>query len=209
MTAISPQILLQAYSVGGTKSAPKPDTPKMEIEKPTFDTGFGIEKSSVVMDMTPFTVIPVTATPSSDPSSARKPNPVPPARVTSGTATPPGVGATASVPPGATRAATSPTGALPQTQGPVAAAIVLVPLTTPAPEYPRDAMISGTQGFVVVEFTVNTEGATQDIAVVDASPQRVFDQAARRAVSRWKFQPLLQNGMPIERRVQRRIDFKL
>jgi protein TonB len=84
-----------------------------------------------------------------------------------------------------------------------------VPLATPAPDYPRDAMMSGTQGYVVVEFTINLEGGTQDISVVDASPQRTFDQAARRAVSRWKFQPLIENGQPVEKRVQRRIDFKL
>jgi protein TonB len=85
----------------------------------------------------------------------------------------------------------------------------LVPLSTPAPDYPRDAMVAGTQGYVLVEFTINLEGSTQDVTVVEASPQRVFDQAARRAVMRWKFEPLLEGGTPVEKRVQRRIDFKL
>ena len=209
---------LKSYSVGGTKSTPK-DESKVTIEKPKFDTDLGIEKPTMgAMDMTPFTVTPVTVAPAAKP--APKPAPAKaeaPATVATAPSRPvaagpaaAGGGATASVPaPAPSRAAPSPTGAVPQTQGATAPTLTLVPLATPAPDYPREAMMAGTQGYVVVEFTINTEGGTQDITVVDASPQRTFDQAARRAVSRWKFQPLLENGQPIEKRVQRRIDFKL
>lgn len=205
---------LKTYSVGGTKNTPKADT-KVEIEKPKLDTGLGIEKPTMgVIDMTPFTVTPVTVAPSAPATRAApaaKPAPVAPAPVRPATATaaPVGGGTTPTVPAAAPARAPTPTGAVPQTQGATGPTLTLVPLATPAPEYPRDAMMAGTQGYVVVEFTINLEGGTQDIAVVDASPQRTFDQAARRAVSRWKFQPLLENGQPVEKRVQRRIDFKL
>lgn len=212
---------LKTYSVGGTKNTPKVDS-KVEIEKPKLDTGFAIEKPVVgTIDMAPFTVTPVTVAPSAPaktaPAKAAAPIatvPAPvaaaPARANSGAPAASGAGATPNLPPATPARAPTPAGAVPQAQGATApaATLTLVPLSTPAPEYPREAMISGTQGYVVVEFTINLEGGTQDISVVEASPQRTFDQAARRAVARWKFQPLLENGQPVEKRVQRRIDFK-
>jgi protein TonB len=212
---------LKSYSVGGTKNTPKVDS-SVTIEKPKLDTGIGIEKPTMgAMDMTPFTVTPVTVAPSAPASRTAASKPAPAAAVPVETvparpaaAVPPAsnaarAGATPTVPAAAPARAPTPAGAVPQAQGAVAPSLTLVPLATPAPEYPRDAMMSGTQGYVVVEFTINLDGGTQDISVVDASPQRTFDQAARRAVARWKFQPLVENGQPVEKRVQRRIDFKL
>lgn len=206
---------LKTYSVGGTKTTPKAEGAATKIEKPKFEGGVGFEKPTMgEMDMTPFTVVPVTVAPTQPAATVPKtaaPKTTAPARPVSAAAVPAAGGATPSLPPqhSNVRSAPSPTGTVPQAKGPTAAALNLVPLATPAPEYPRDAMVAGTQGYVLVEFTINLEGSTQDIAVVDASPQRVFDQAARRAVSRWKFQPLLEDGTPVEKRVQRRIDFKL
>lgn len=206
---------LKTYSVGGTKTTPKADIKATQIEKPTFDSNVGFEKPTMeAMDMTPFTVMPVTVAPSKPAAAAPKaaaPVASAPARPVSNAATPAGGGATPTLPPAAApvRSTPSPAGAVPQVKGGTVPTLALVPLSTPAPDYPRDAMVAGTQGYVLVEFTINLEGATQDVTVVDASPQRVFDQAARRAVMRWKFQPLLEGGMPVEKRVQRRIDFKL
>lgn len=207
---------LKSYSVGGTKTTPKQES-TVTIEKPKLDTDLGIEKPTMgAIDMTPFTVTPVTVTPTKAAPKATVPSaaaamPVvtAPARPASTAPRAAGGGTTPSVPAAAPARTPSSAGALPQAQGATAPTLALVPLATPAPEYPRDAMMSGTQGYVVVEFTINLEGGTQDISVVDASPQRTFDQAARRAVSRWKFQPLVENGQPVEKRVQRRIDFKL
>jgi len=204
---------LKSYSVGGTKNTPKADS-SVTIEKPKFDTDLGIEKPTMgAIDMTPFTVTPVTSAPAAK-GSASKAAATKAAPVTAVAVTPPrsnaATGSTPTLPAGGPAMPTpSPAGAVPQAQGATASTLTLVPLATPAPEYPRDAMMSGTQGYVVVEFTINLEGGTQDIAVVDATPQRTFDQAARRAVSRWKFKPLVENGQPVEKRVQRRIDFKL
>jgi protein TonB len=72
------------------------------------------------------------------------------------------------------------------------------------PDYPREAALAGTEGYVVVEFTVNTAGDAVDIDVIEAQPRSIFDSAARRAVSRWKFQP------PLEaKRIRRTITFTL
>ena len=202
---------LKTYSVGGTKTTPKAATTVAPVEKPKFDAGLGIEKP--MMDMTPFTVTPVVATPVAPVagSGAAHPAPknAPSAKPSSSGTTASGSGALPAAQAAAARGTPPVAGALPQAQTATAPALVLVALSTPSPDYPREAALAGTQGFVVVEFTINSEGSTQDINVVEASPQRVFDTAARRAVSRWKFQPVLENGNPVTKRVQRRIDFKL
>lgn len=66
----------------------------------------------------------------------------------------------------------------------------LRPLSTPAPQFPRDALRAGQSGEVQVEFTVGTDGSVTSARVVNAEPRRVFDRAALDAVQRWRFQPL-------------------
>jgi protein TonB len=78
-----------------------------------------------------------------------------------------------------------------------------------APEYPREAYIKHTEGWVEVEFTVTPEGTVTAAAVAGANPPRVFNEAAMRAVQRWTFKPKLENGKPVEERMKRRIEFKL
>lgn len=68
--------------------------------------------------------------------------------------------------------------------------------------------MAGITGYVVVTFTLNIDGVPQDIAIAESAPPRVFDQSARRAVARWRFEPVVINGQAVERKVQRRIDFK-
>jgi len=66
----------------------------------------------------------------------------------------------------------------------------LRPLSTPAPNFPPDALRAGTSGEVQVEFTVGTDGSVATARVVNAEPRRVFDRAALDAVQRWRFQPV-------------------
>ena len=58
-----------------------------------------------------------------------------------------------------------------------------------APVYPRGAERRKIEGHVVVTYTVDTEGKVSDVAVAEAVPEGVFDDAAMRAVSRWKYEP--------------------
>ena len=66
----------------------------------------------------------------------------------------------------------------------------LRPLSTPAPNFPEEALRAGTSGEVQVEFTVGTDGSVSGARVVSATPRRVFDRAALDAVQRWRFQPV-------------------
>lgn len=64
----------------------------------------------------------------------------------------------------------------------------LKPIKRVEPEYPADALRSGTNGFVEVEYTVDA-GKVASVSVVNAKPARTFETAAVRAVKQWQFAP--------------------
>ena len=49
----------------------------------------------------------------------------------------------------------------------------------------------------------------RDVVVIDADPPDVFDHEAIRAVSKWKFKPRIEDGRPVEARVEQLVDFRL
>ncbi|WP_460833549.1 energy transducer TonB, partial [Lysobacter humi (ex Lee et al. 2017)] len=63
-------------------------------------------------------------------------------------------------------------------------------LSTPAPDFPSEALRNAQSGEVQVEFTVDTSGLVSAARVVRATPPRVFDRAALSAVKRWRFAPI-------------------
>ncbi len=75
----------------------------------------------------------------------------------------------------------------------------VVPLVRIAPEYPARAAERGVAGWVLLEFTVTAAGTVRDVSVVDSDPPRTFDRAAKKAVSRFKYRPKIENGKPVER----------
>lgn len=84
-----------------------------------------------------------------------------------------------------------------------------VPVSTPAPEYPRAAAVAGVEGKVLVEFTINAQGRTEDIDILSAEPRGMFERAAQRAVADWRFQPYQVNGQAQPKRMQQTLTFKL
>jgi TonB family C-terminal domain len=75
--------------------------------------------------------------------------------------------------------------------------------------YPTAAMRARQEGWVLVSFTVDPNGRTSDIKVVDAQPRRVFDRAAIDAVQRYEFTPAKKDGVAVAIVKQQRIEFKL
>jgi protein TonB len=75
--------------------------------------------------------------------------------------------------------------------------------------YPTAALRARQAGWVVVSFTVDADGGTSDINVVDAKPGRIFDRAAIDAVKRYRFKPAMKNGVAVSSTKQQRIEFKL
>ncbi len=85
-----------------------------------------------------------------------------------------------------------------------------LPIVKVAPVYPRRALQRGIEGFVIVEFTVNTIGAVKEPFVVEAQPAGIFDQAALDAAKKFKYKPRVVNGEATEvSGVQNRITFKI
>jgi TonB family protein len=68
------------------------------------------------------------------------------------------------------------------------------------PVYPPAALRDHVEGWVELIFTVTETGAVRDIEVVDSEPRGVFESAASKALSAWRFRPRLANGQPVAHR---------
>jgi protein TonB len=86
----------------------------------------------------------------------------------------------------------------------------VVPLVRVEPQYPMQAAQRGIEGWVELAFTISTAGTVKDARVTKAHPRRIFDKAALTAVRKWKYNPKVENGSPVERNgVQVRLAFRL
>ncbi len=78
-----------------------------------------------------------------------------------------------------------------------------------APKYPRAALRRNLSGWVDVAFTVAFDGSVKDIDVPKSHPNEIFVESAIQAVEKWEFEPVLDNGTIIEKRVAVRMLFAL
>lgn len=85
----------------------------------------------------------------------------------------------------------------------------LVALVRIPPEYPAQARMRRIEGYVDVEFTVDSEGRVRNATVIDASPPGVFDRAAINSVMYWRFEPRREDGRAVEVTARQRIEFNL
>ena len=69
-----------------------------------------------------------------------------------------------------------------------------LPIMRVTPIYPSRASRRGIEGWAEVAFTINTNGATEDIRVVAEDPPGVFGRAAVKAVRKWKYKPQVIDG---------------
>jgi periplasmic protein TonB len=74
-----------------------------------------------------------------------------------------------------------------------------MPFVRIEPEYPRRAIVQEIEGWVKVQFTVTGTGAVTDVVVIENSPSNIFDDAAVRAVSRWRYNPKVEGTVAVER----------
>lgn len=64
------------------------------------------------------------------------------------------------------------------------------------PEYPMKARQEGIEGFVKLLIDITEEGLVTNARIIEAEPRRYFETSARRAVLRWKYDPLMVDGKP-------------
>ena len=77
------------------------------------------------------------------------------------------------------------------------------------PKYPRGAQRRNQTGFVDVIFAVGPDGTVGDVEVYGAEPEGVFDEAAVEAVRQWEFEPVVEDGTAVSKRVAVRMSFNL
>lgn len=77
------------------------------------------------------------------------------------------------------------------------------------PDYPTRAQRKHQEGYVDLHFTSSTTGDVKDVVVAAAEPAGVFDEAAIRALKRWKFKPKEVDGQAIDQRLALRMRFEL
>ena len=78
-----------------------------------------------------------------------------------------------------------------------------------APRYPSEAQRKGLDGWVELEFTVAKDGTVKDLTVFRAEPAETFDAAAIKAVSQWRYRPIVRDGRVVEQRARLRVRFAL
>ena len=78
-----------------------------------------------------------------------------------------------------------------------------------APKYPRSAVRRNLSGWVDLMFTVSGEGTVKNVVIRGSAPGDVFVDAATRAVEQWEFEPVLENGVVIEKQAAVRMMFAL
>jgi TonB family protein len=77
-----------------------------------------------------------------------------------------------------------------------------------AVNYPSRASANGVSGYVIVEFTLNSNGTATNIGVVEAQPAGVFDRAATDAVARGRFDTSVLPADKQPTRARLRVTFK-
>jgi len=83
------------------------------------------------------------------------------------------------------------------------------PLVRVPPEYPLRAAERGIQGRVCAVFTVTPEGTVSNPEVY-STDHAILNRAALRAISRFRYQPKIENGEPVPRpNVRFCMDFQL
>lgn len=86
----------------------------------------------------------------------------------------------------------------------------VVPLVRVEPQYPMSAKQRGIEGWVELRFRITPAGTVDDVEVTASNPGTVFNRAAVRAVSKWKYNPKVENGVAVDRPgVRQRIKFEL
>jgi len=85
-----------------------------------------------------------------------------------------------------------------------------VPMVRVPPQYPERAAQRGIEGRVLVEFTISKSGSVKDPKVIAYEPSKIFNKAALKAVSQWKYNPKIEDGKAVEQKgIRIAIPFRL
>ncbi|MFK8030497.1 MAG: TonB family protein [Gammaproteobacteria bacterium] len=77
------------------------------------------------------------------------------------------------------------------------------------PRYPVRARSRGFVDKVIVSIRIDSTGKVDEVSVVNQDSRPMFQRAVVRAVSKWKFEPLLRNGEAVEQILEQSFNFQL
>jgi protein TonB len=78
-----------------------------------------------------------------------------------------------------------------------------------SPQFPLAARQRGIEGWVDLQFIVNTDGSVGELTIVGAQPVGIFEQAALDAVRNWHYQPVMRAGQAVSQRARVRLRFAM
>lgn len=85
----------------------------------------------------------------------------------------------------------------------------VTPLVRIPPVYPMRAKRMGIQGWVKIQFLINTDGNVAHVEILAAEPADCFETAVINCVSRWRFKAGTVAGTPVNTWVETTIRFEL
>lgn len=83
----------------------------------------------------------------------------------------------------------------------------VIPLVRIQPRYPAQAARNRLSGTVIVEFEITPDGSVTNPRVVRSEPSNIFDEAAVKAILRWKFKPKIVDGKPVSQYASQEFKF--
>jgi TonB family protein len=76
-------------------------------------------------------------------------------------------------------------------------------------QYPSRALQNNIEGWVELAYTVGPDGKVSNLKVLNATPPKTFESSASNAVSRLRYQPVIQGGKAISVGTQVRIVYRV
>ena len=75
--------------------------------------------------------------------------------------------------------------------------------------YPPRARAKGTEGYVVFSLLIGVTGEIEQMEIIEAYPEGVFDEAATQGLNQWQFEPAMYQGQAVRAWAKQRIRFDL
>lgn len=85
----------------------------------------------------------------------------------------------------------------------------LTPLAKVPPIYPIRASRRGIEGWVKIQFVVNKSGGVENLKVIEAQPENIFNKSVINCLARWKFKPGTVQGIAVSTLAETTINFQL
>lgn len=77
------------------------------------------------------------------------------------------------------------------------------------PKYPKDALLDGKEGWVETKIIVAKDGEVEQVDIIAAGPEGIFENAVVQAVSQWKLKLDNRNHVTLDKEYFHRFEFKI